>query len=130
MRIVKITPTPFIMKTVAGMGLVAFLAGCASVPPSCHEARGFSGNAKPAYPASSIRAGEEGDTALRVFVNARGYVETVELHRSSGFKNLDRAAIDTVRNWCFTPARTEEKPVGAWVLVPVEFRLLSSPVVK
>lgn len=111
------------MKTVFALGIVLLLAGCASVPPPCHEARGISENPKPVYPASSRRSGEEGKATLRVLVSAYGYPETIDLHQSSGFKTLDQAAIETVGNWCFYPARSNGKPVSASVLVPIAFRL-------
>jgi len=64
-----------------------------------------------------------GRVLLRVYVSAEGYPERIELRESSGSERLDRAAVKSVGEWCFHPARTEGKAVGAWVLVPVKYQL-------
>lgn len=104
---------------------IALITGCASAPPSCYETRGGLNNSRPVYPLTSIQRGEEGKTLLRVFVNANGYPETIELRQSSGYKNLDQLATDAVKNWCFYPAQSDGKSVSAWVLVPIVFQLKS-----
>jgi protein TonB len=93
----------------------------ASVPAQFDAA--YLNNPKPEYPRMARRLGEEGTVLLRVFVSAQGAPETIELHRSSGSPRLDRAARETVRSWKFVPARKGERPVGAWVLVPITFVL-------
>jgi protein TonB len=80
-------------------------------------------NPAPPYPASARRIGEQGRVVLRVLVNAEGQPEQVELGTSSGSPRLDGSALETVRRWKFVPARQGERPVAAWVLVPISFRL-------
>lgn len=80
-------------------------------------------NPAPAYPAPARRLGEEGKVVLRVLVSPQGAAETVELKSTSGSQRLDDAALNTVRNWRFSPARRGETPVQSWVLVPITFRL-------
>jgi protein TonB len=80
-------------------------------------------NPKPGYPAASRRLGEEGTVMLRVFVTVAGEARRVELKASSGFPRLDRAALDTVQTWKFVPARRDDRPVDAWVIVPIKFAL-------
>lgn len=80
-------------------------------------------NPAPAYPAPSRRLGEEGKVVLRVLVSPQGMAEAVELNSASGSQRLDDAALNTVRNWRFTPARRGETPVQSWVLVPIIFKL-------
>ena len=60
---------------------------------------------------------------LRVYVNAAGAAERVEMRTSSGFERLDQAAHDAVYRWRFVPARQGDQPVPAWVLVPITFAL-------
>jgi protein TonB len=91
------------------------------VPPSFHA--DYLQNPAPAYPALSRRLGEEGRVLLRVYVDPDGLPARVELRTSSGFPRLDDVALDTVRRWKFVPAKQGERPVAAWVLVPIAFSL-------
>jgi protein TonB len=80
-------------------------------------------NPAPAYPPPSVAAGEQGKVLLRVFVSVHGDAQEVELHEGSGFRRLDRAALDAVRRWRFVPARRGSEAVAAWVVVPISFTL-------
>lgn len=82
-------------------------------------------NPAPAYPALSRRLGEEGRVLLRVYVLADGSAGQVEIHQSSGYDRLDRAAREAVARWRFVPARQGGETVAAWVLVPISFSLRS-----
>ena len=82
-------------------------------------------NPKPPYPAISRRMGEEGEVRLRVHVDLAGAAQQIEIARSSGFPRLDQAALDTVKQWRFTPARQGDQPIAAWVIVPIQFSLRS-----
>lgn len=93
------------------------------IPPNFNA--DYLNNPAPSYPALSRRMGEEGRVVLRVFVNQQGLPTQVELRTSSGFSRLDSVALETVRQWKFTPARRGEQPIGAWVLVPISFSLRS-----
>lgn len=76
------------------------------------------------YPPSSRRKREEGTVRLRVQVSAEGAPLQVLLDRSSGHPDLDAAALDVVRKrWKFAPAKQADRPVTAWVLVPLEYSL-------
>ncbi len=80
-------------------------------------------NPAPPYPPISRRMREEGKVTLRVLVTPQGAAESVEVKNSSGSARLDEAALRTVRQWKFIPARRGETPVQSWVLVPVIFKL-------
>lgn len=82
-------------------------------------------NPAPRYPALSRRLGEEGRVMLRVYVDERGLPARVEMRSSSGHERLDQAALETVRQWKFVPARRGDQAIGAWVLVPISFSLRS-----
>lgn len=82
-------------------------------------------NPKPPYPSASRRMGEEGEVRLRVHVDSAGTAQQIEVVRSSGFPRLDQAALDTVKQWRFIPARQGEQPIPAWVIVPIQFSLRS-----
>jgi protein TonB len=80
-------------------------------------------NPAPIYPALSRRMGEEGKVVLRVFVSPDGLPEKMEVRTGSGSSRLDKAAQDAVRRWKFVPARRGDEAVGAWVQVPIVFKL-------
>jgi protein TonB len=92
-------------------------------PPSFNA--DYLNNPPPAYPALSRRMGEEGKVVLRVFVSEQGLPTQVQMSTSSGHGRLDDAAMKTVLQWRFVPARRGDTPVGAWVLVPIAFTLRS-----
>ena len=80
-------------------------------------------NPPPVYPAQAKRLGEQGMVILKVYVSAAGLPEQVEVQTSSGSSRLDQAALNAVRAWTFVPAKQGDKPVAAWVAVPLHFRL-------
>lgn len=79
-----------------------------------------------ATPAAS-RDGERGEVLVSVLVNVEGRVQAVKLHRSSGLGKLDQEAMTVVRSWRFRPGRRDGKPVPAWVVVPVSYRIDATP---
>ena len=78
---------------------------------------------KPLYPERARKEGQQGRVLLRVLVDQEGKSKTVEISGSSGSEALDRAAVDAIRLWRFSPARYGDKPVESWVRVPIDFRL-------
>ena len=80
-------------------------------------------NPPPAYPSLSRRMGEEGRVVLRVLVATNGKPETVEVEDGSGSTRLDGAALDAVKKCHFIPAKRNNQPISAYVLVPVKFSL-------
>lgn len=89
------------------------------IPPEFNAA--YLDNPPPIYPPQSKRRHEEGKVFLRVYVNASGAAEKVEINASSGWPRLDAAALETVRSWRFVPAKQGNKAVAAWVIVPINF---------
>lgn len=78
---------------------------------------------EPIYPESSREEGEEGLVVVRVRISSGGIPLEVRLHRSSGFRSLDLAAIAGVKRWTFLPARRGSQGVESWMDVPIRFRL-------
>ena len=83
----------------------------------------YRSNPAPRYPLASRRLGEEGTVVLRVRVSADGAVSQLDVGSSSGSARLDRAALATVANWRFEPARRGHVAIAAAVEVPIIFRL-------
>jgi periplasmic protein TonB len=77
----------------------------------------------PTYPSTARRLGIQGTALLRVFVLDDGRVGEIQVQKSAGYPDLDRAAADAVKRWRFDPARKGNENVSTWVLLPVEFRL-------
>ncbi len=58
----------------------------------------------PIYPPAALKEGKEGETALRILVNAGGQLELVIVTKSSGDIRLDYAAASSIeRKWKFAP---------------------------
>jgi periplasmic protein TonB len=77
----------------------------------------------PSYPSAARRLGIEGTTLLRVLVLDDGRVGDIQIQKSAGNPELDRAAAEAVHRWRFDPARKGSAAVSTWVLLPVEFHL-------
>jgi periplasmic protein TonB len=80
-------------------------------------------NPKPAYPAESRTANEQGTVMLSVAVDATGRPTSVSVAKSSGFPRLDRSALEGVQRWRFKPALRDGVPQASSVTVPVRFML-------
>jgi protein TonB len=78
----------------------------------------------PVYPPRCLRLGLEGVVKIRVLVGENGVPQEVTLSKSSGESSMDDAALKAVREWLFKPAMRNGMPVRAWVVVPIEFKLI------
>ena len=112
------TPTP---APTAAQASATTDAPAAIVMPSSSAA--YLNNPRPSYPAISKRMGEQGKVMLRVFVNAQGQPEQIQIQQSSGFDRLDKAAVDAVRRWKFTPGSRNGVAEAMWNIVPINFVL-------
>lgn len=65
----------------------------------------------------------EGKVILLVDVSEGGTVNKVAIAESSGNESLDKSALETVKNWKFTPARKNGVIVSQSVRVPITFSL-------
>ena len=61
-------------------------------------------NMQPAYPASAYGTGERGAVVIAVAVTTEGKASRVRLLRTSGYNDIDSAAIAGVMGWRFIPA--------------------------
>ena len=112
------TPTP---APTAAQASATTDAPAAIVMPSSSAA--YLNNPRPSYPSISRRMGEQGKVMLRVFVNAQGQPEQIQIQQSSGFDRLDKAAVDAVRRWKFTPGSRNGVAEAMWNIVPINFVL-------
>jgi protein TonB len=66
---------------------------------------------KPEYPKSSLRNEETGVVTLRFTIGANGRVMKQQVLRSSGFRDLDRAALGGMAQCYFRPGNIKGEPV-------------------
>jgi protein TonB len=75
------------------------------------------------YPRASRRLSEAGTVLLRVYIDERGHVASVQLSRSSNFARLDDAALTSVKKWRFKPYAENGQPMAGYAVIPVMFEL-------
>lgn len=69
------------------------------------------------YPGQAMRQNHQGVVIVRVELAADGSVTDDSVYQSSGFRDLDRSALDAVRGWHF------DTNMGLSLRVPVRFSL-------
>jgi iron complex outermembrane receptor protein len=79
------------------------------------------------YPAGALAARRTGKVTLQVTIESDGRVSDATVADSAG-DDLDRAALDAVRQWRFRPALRGHEPVRARVRIPFQFALPAEPV--
>ncbi|KGQ19410.1 Ferric siderophore transport system, periplasmic binding protein TonB [Lysobacter dokdonensis DS-58] len=77
----------------------------------------------PRYPQRALRMRETGTVRVLVSVGADGVPTNVSIESSSQSRDLDRAALEAVRKWRFSPAQRGGQAVAGEVVVPIEFKL-------
>jgi TonB family protein len=75
------------------------------------------------YPAAARRDLHEGVVLVKVKVRADGLVGEVQLAHSSGYEDLDFAALKAAKKWRFEPALRDGEAVATWLEVPVKYVL-------
>lgn len=75
------------------------------------------------YPPAAIRDLHQGTVQVQVLVRADGSAGQTLIRTSSGFPELDAAALDAVSAVRFNPATRNGVAVDSWVLVPITFKL-------
>jgi protein TonB len=76
---------------------------------------------KPVYPKRAERAGEQGLVLIRVLIDIAGRPAQVSLEKSSGFPDLDQAALSAARAAQFRPYMVGGLPRAVLVIVPINF---------
>lgn len=75
------------------------------------------------YPPEAIRQRHQGTAMVLVVIDVRGMPQDIRIQRSSGFSELDKAAIEAVQHWTFKPELKYGKPTASTVSIPVNFNL-------
>jgi protein TonB len=75
------------------------------------------------YPDAAQLNGEEGTVLVDVYVRPNGRAGKVRVAQSSGFNDLDNAAVESVLNWRFVPATRDGDLVSDWSAVKIVYQL-------
>lgn len=95
-------------------------SGVADASPS---ALGYGTQTKIPYPPIALRNHTEGTVILRVLVGEDGSVKDIEIDKSGGSHELDRAAREGVMKWKFKPGMRGGVAYAGWARVPISFTL-------
>lgn len=72
----------------------------------------------------AARQHHEGTVVLLILVGLDGSPKTVEVEKSSGYRELDRSAKEwVIRHWKFNPEVKAGKKVEGYARVPITFNL-------
>jgi protein TonB len=75
------------------------------------------------YPKASLMNEEQGTTSMSFLVNADGSVADSKLDHSSGFKNLDKAALKGIAACKFKPGTKDGAPAQTWTKIDYAWKL-------
>lgn len=78
---------------------------------------------KPQYPRASLVNEETGTVTLAFLIGTDGSVLESKVEKSSGFKNLDKAAATALGKCKFKPGTKDGKPEQAWTKVSYVWKL-------
>ncbi len=81
----------------------------------------------PVFPPQAIRAHHSGTVITKAMISKDGIPASVTIEESSGYPELDEAAIDAVKQWHFNPATKNGVPIDGFARVPVNFQLNVPP---
>ena len=114
---------------IAGMFAVLLFAGAVSLSPAIAAADApprvdaSYTNRQPPYPESAQVNGEQGTILVNVLVRPSGRPVKAWVSSSSGFPDLDTAAVQGVLNWHFVPATRDGDTVSDWATVKIVYQL-------
>jgi periplasmic protein TonB len=101
------------------LGATFFATSALATPPQVDTTK----NNKTIYPIEAQGAGEQGVVGLRVYVHTNGRTVRVKVTRSSGYADLDTAAIQTVMNWHYIPAMEGGEATSEWMALQINYQL-------
>lgn len=108
------------------IGIVAalFLSGAASSVLAAEVPASFDAkNCRAEYPKASLMNEEEGAVTLSFLVSADGHVVESKIDKTSGFKNLDKAAVKSLSACKFKPGTKDGAPAQTWTKVDYVWKL-------
>ena len=107
------------LSVVAAVLLSSVPAAFAAEVPASFDAK----NCKAEYPKASLMNEEQGTVSMSFLVKADGSVSASKLDKTSGFKNLDKAAIKALSACKFKPGTKDGAPAETWTKVDYAWKL-------
>jgi len=96
-------------------------SGPVIMPEDAKPPRPVSSNKPPIYPESARKDGNEGLVVLKVVIDDRGRVGSVDV--LEGSEPFVSAAMTAVKTWTYSPALVDGKPTSVYRIIKVPFRL-------
>lgn len=123
----KVAPTPTAAPSTPSPSPVAAPAPVAAAPApkpagiTRGVSEGSAGCEKPEYPREALMNEEQGTVRIRVLVDTSGKVIDAKVKKSSGSKNLDKAATKAYSLCTFKPAMKDGVPQQDWYEIEYPF---------
>jgi protein TonB len=106
-------------SVVAAALFMSASAAFAGEVPASFDAK----SCKAEYPKASLMNEEQGTVSMAFLVSAGGDVKDSKVEKSSGFKNLDKAAIKAISACKFKPGSKDGAPAETWTKVDYAWKL-------
>lgn len=105
--------------------ITATVNSASSAPPANNTVSGLlNTHTTPPYPDVARRLGEQGSVLLHLSISPAGDVTGATVSQSSGFADLDQAAVNwVVAHWKYKPAILNGTPVASYADALVKFDL-------
>ena len=105
--------------------IAAIVLSCLSASVAAAEVPAVfdSKTCKADYPKASLMNEEQGTTSMSFLVAPDGAVVDAKLEKTSGFKNLDKAAIKSISACKFKPGSKDGAPAQTWTKVDYAWKL-------
>lgn len=107
------------MSVAAALLVSASSASFAAEVPASFDSK----NCKAEYPKASLMNEEQGTVTMSFLVNADGSVADSKVDKSSGFKNLDKAAVKAISACKFKPGTKDGAAAQTWTKVDYAWKL-------
>jgi protein TonB len=106
-------------SVVAAVLFMSASAAFAGEVPASFDAK----NCKAEYPKASLMNEEQGTVTMSFLVSTGGDVKDSKVDKSSGFKNLDKAALKALSACKFKPGSKDGSPAETWTKVDYAWKL-------
>ena len=87
------------------------------------QAPGILKKVPPKYPYTARRRNITGQVLVRFLVNEDGAVTRPAILEAEPRGVFEKAVLQALNHWRFTPGYFEGKPVPTWVVLPIRFNL-------